>query len=121
MLKINIILKTGITTTLRYKPSVIIRKCKSQNGKTEQEDKQEDKARQIFRKTNIFYPLIRTRTYLCVSGGKKCLFFGKFDVLCFFETRFEIRPLALSPTKRSFMLIFVLFKTPQEGYCLPIR
>ena len=36
---------------------------------------QENKARQIFRKTIIFYPLIRT-----------CSFFGKFDVLCFLET-----------------------------------
>ena len=31
---------------------------------------QENKARQIFRKTNISYPL-------CVSGGKKCSFFRK--------------------------------------------
>ena len=23
---------------------------------------------------------------MCVSGGKKCSFFGKFDVLCFLET-----------------------------------
>ena len=45
---------------------------------------QENKARQIFRKTNISYPLIRTRT--CVSGGKKCFFCGKFDVLCFLGT-----------------------------------
>ena len=31
----------------------------------------------------------------CVSGGKKCLFFGKFGVLCFFETpvlRFVLLP-----------------------------
>ena len=27
-----------------------------------------------------------TQTYVCVSGGKKCLFFGKFVVLCFLET-----------------------------------
>ena len=27
-----------------------------------------------------------THTYVCVSGGKKCLFFGKFGVLCFLET-----------------------------------
>ena len=27
-----------------------------------------------------------TQTYVCVSGGKKCLFFGKFGVLCFLET-----------------------------------
>ena len=36
---------------------------------------QENKARQIFRKTNISDPLIRTR--MCMSGGKKCSFFGK--------------------------------------------
>ena len=23
---------------------------------------------------------------MCVSGGKKCLFFGKYGVLCFLET-----------------------------------
>ena len=36
-----------------------------------------------------------TNTYLCVSGGKKCSFFGKFGVLCFFETpvlRFALLP-----------------------------
>ena len=55
---------------------------------------QEKKVRQIFQKTNIFYPLIRTR-YVCVSGGKKCSFFGKFGVLCFLETpvlRFALLP-----------------------------
>ena len=53
---------------------------------------QESKARQIFRKTNIFYPP-DTHTY--VSGGKKCSFFGKFAVLCFLETpilRFAVLP-----------------------------
>ena len=41
---------------------------------------QENKALQIFRKTKIFTPcLIRTRTYVGVSGGKKCLFIGKFS------------------------------------------
>ena len=34
----------------------------------------------IFQKTNISYPLIRTRMYMCVSGGTKCQFFGKFCV-----------------------------------------
>ena len=45
---------------------------------------QENKARQIFRKTNISYPLIQTRT-----------FFGKFGVPCFLETpvlRFALLP-----------------------------
>ena len=50
---------------------------------------QENKARQIFRKTNIYFSLIRTR------GGKKCSFFGKFGVLYFLETpvlRFALLP-----------------------------
>ena len=42
---------------------------------------QENKAHQVFQKTNISYPLIRTHVY--VSGGKKCSFFGKFGVLFF--------------------------------------
>ena len=42
---------------------------------------QENRAHQIFRKTNISYP-----PYVCVSGRKKCSFFRKFDVLCFLET-----------------------------------
>ena len=36
-----------------------------------------------------------THTYVCISGGKKCLFFGKFGVLCFLETpvlRFALLP-----------------------------
>ena len=48
-----------------------------------------------FRKTKIFYPLIRTCTYVCVSGSKTCSFFGKFDLLCFLETpvlRFAFLP-----------------------------
>ena len=33
--------------------------------------------------------------YMCVSGGKKCSFLGKFDVLCFLEIlvlRFALLP-----------------------------
>ena len=29
-----------------------------------------------------------THTCVCVSGGKKCLFFGKFSVICFLVTTF---------------------------------
>ena len=43
---------------------------------------QKNKPCQIFGKTNISYYLIRTRTYqMC----KKCLFFGKFGMLCFLK------------------------------------
>ena len=34
-------------------------------------------------------------TYMCISGGKKCSFFGKLGVLCFIETpnlRFVLLP-----------------------------
>ena len=39
--------------------------------------------RKISWKANIFYPMLRTRTYdtrMCVSRGNKCFFFGKFCV-----------------------------------------
>ena len=35
-----------------------------------------------FSKTNISYPP-NTHMHVYISGGKKCLFFVKFDVLCF--------------------------------------
>ena len=38
--------------------------------------------------------------YVCILGCKKCSFFGKFGVLCFWNTRFEIRPLTLLSTNR---------------------
>ena len=47
------------------------------------------------RKTNISYPLIRTRAGAYRNGGKKCSFFGKFDMLCFLATsvlRFGLLP-----------------------------
>ena len=49
---------------------------------------QESKARQIFRKTNISYSLIRTRSHVRVQirGGKKCSFFGKLGMFCFLVT-----------------------------------
>ena len=61
---------------------------------------QEDNNRQIFRKTNISYPLVRTD----VSGGKKCLFLRKFGVLCFLVT--PVLGFALLPYYRRIMLFF---------------
>ena len=65
--------------------SLILRqKGKSQNGCFKK-----TKHGQIFRKTNVSYPLIRT------PEGKKCSFFGKLGVLCFLETpllRFALLP-----------------------------
>ena len=50
--------------------------------------------------------------YVCVSGGKKCSFFGKFDVVCFLETPF-VR-FALFPYNRrlSFQILNVKENTP---------
>ena len=65
---------------------------KNAKGRISKRVFQENKARQIFRKTNIYYPLIR---YVCVSWDKKCSFFAKFGVLCFLETpvlRFTLSP-----------------------------
>ena len=47
-----------------------------------------------FPKNEHFLPPY-THTDVCVSGDKKCLFFGKFGVLCFLETpilRFTLLP-----------------------------
>ena len=48
-----------------------------------------------------------THTYVCVTGAKKCLFFGKFGVLCFLKTpvmRFAFLPYY----RRSDSIIFLL-------------
>ena len=52
---------------------------------------------------NVISSVIRQKgefQNVCISGGKKCLFFGNFGLLCFLETpaRFEIRTFALLPT-----------------------
>ena len=50
-----------------------------------------------FSKNEHFLPP-GTRTCLCVSGGKKCSCFEKFDTLCFLVTPVEICLFALFPT-----------------------
>ena len=76
---------------------MIIKRLKGQNSKRVL---QENKLGQMFRKTNISYPM-QTYTHVTVSGGKKCSFFGNFA--CFFScnTCFEIRTLALLETNYS--------------------
>ena len=59
----------------RITSSVIKQKDESQKGLF-----QENKARQIFRKTNIFYALIRTRT--CVYQGVRNVHFPE-NLVCF--------------------------------------
>ena len=62
---------------------------------------QENKARQIFRKTNISYPLIRTRT-----------FFGKFGQLCFLET--PVSRFALLAYYQIFLIFVEVLATPLQ-------
>ena len=55
---------------------------------------QENKARQIFRKINISYPLIRTCT--CTYQGVRNLYFSEnLTRILFLKTRFEIRSFAI--------------------------
>ena len=54
---------------------------------------QKNKARQIFQNKHFLPP--DTHTYVCVSEGRKCSFFGKLGVLCFLEAlvlRFALLP-----------------------------
>ena len=44
-----------------------------------------------------------THTYMCVSRGKKCSFFGKFGMLCFLET--PILKFALLPYYRRYVVV----------------
>ena len=90
---------------LVWKTSVIRQKGKRANLKTEVTRKE---STPNFPK-NTFLPR-NTHTYVCVSGGMKCLFFRKFDVLwktysenfasC--NTRSEICPFTLLPTNWKF-------------------
>ena len=59
-----------------------------------------------FPKNKHFLP----HTYVCVSGGKKCLFFGNFGVLCFLET--PVLRFALLPYSRRYVFdLITLFLT----------
>ena len=58
---------------------MIKQKCESQNGCFK------EKSTPNFWKNKHFLPR-QTHTYVCLSGGKKCSFFGKICVLLFLET-----------------------------------
>ena len=59
--------------------SVVRQKGKSQKGVSRKQSTPK------FPKNKHFLPS-DTYEYLCVPGGKKCLFFGNFGVFCFLET-----------------------------------
>ena len=62
---------------------------------------QENKARQIFRKMNISYPLIGTRTY---QGVRSVRFSENLAWFVFLKHLFEIPAFALLPTTETIIL-----------------
>ena len=70
---------------------------------------QERKARPIFRKTNIFHPLVRT--WCAYQGVRNVRFSGNWTCFFTWSTRFEIRPFALLPAN-----CLCLFR--ETWYCL---
>ena len=76
---------------IKYNSSVIRQKGESQNACLKKQSTPNFPINKHFLPldTHITYIYIRiffTPWYVCVSGGKKCLFFGKCGVLCFLET-----------------------------------
>ena len=68
---------------------------------------QENKARQIFQKRTFLTPC--KHTFVCVSRGKKCSFFGKFGVLFFScNTLFKIHPFDILPTVFCIRCFFIV-------------
>ena len=65
---------------------------------------QENEARQIFRKKNISYPLIRTRTWLVrIRGIGNVPFSENLACFAFLLPPFEICPFALLQTKSAYI------------------
>ena len=75
-----------VNVILNYLQRVLYFVVSKAKGRISKRVFQENKARKVFRKANISYPLIRARAYVFVSESKKCSFFGKPGVLCFLET-----------------------------------
>ena len=70
---------------------------------------QENKARQIFRKTTIFYPLIRTRA---CQGVRTVRFSENLACFVFLNTHFKVRPFALLPT-----IFLLIYSQVSVSYC----
>ena len=89
-----VLFQKKVLQNLQRKEQLVGNKAK---GRISKRVFQEDKARQIFRKTNISYPLIRTRT--CVYQGVRSVrFLEHLACFVFLKHRFEISPFALLAT-----------------------
>ena len=85
--KINDIFVRVFNWILSINSSVIRKKGKSQNGCFKKTKHVKFSEKRLF--LTPWYP------HVCVSGGKKCSFFGKFGLLCFLKTpvlRFALLP-----------------------------
>ena len=68
----------------------------SQNGESQNGSFKKTKHAKFYEKQTFLIP--DAHTYMRLSGGKKCSFFGKVGVLCFLET--PVLRLALLPYYR---------------------
>ena len=71
---------------------------KKPKGRISKREFQVSKAQQIFRKRNVYYHLIRTRTYVRVRIREMFVFQNIWRALFSWNSRFEIRTFALLPT-----------------------
>ena len=85
-------------------PSVIRQKGESQNGG----NKKKKQSTPNFPKKQLF-PTPDMHTFVCVSRGKKCSFFGKFGVLCFLVT--SVLKFAFLPYYRRYNMQTIFMNT----------
>ena len=96
---ITVILKVPAKPEQTYRSVALInssvtrKKGQSQNGCYKKTKHAKFSEKQTF--LTPWYAHVDTHTFVCVSGGKKCLFFRKFSGLCFVVTpvlRFPLLP-----------------------------
>ena len=92
---------TLVTFTMPFPTTKVEFVANKAKGRITKRVLQVNKARSIFRKTNVSYPLIHASKR--IRGFK----FGKFGPLFSCDTRFEVHPFSLLPTnfKRTAALI----------------
>ena len=94
-------------STFYYWFMLICRIVNTKHQKKESIDKKWDNSRKqstpnFLKNEHLFPP--DTHTCVCVSGGKKCSFFGKFGMLCFRVT--PVLRFALFPYYRRIIALF---------------
>ena len=90
---------------IKLKAKIVNNKAK---GRISKRVFQEIKARQIFRKTNVLYPLIRTRTCAC-QGVKNVRFSENWACFVFLKHPFWDSPFCLVTDELSFFTLNQFF------------